>query len=137
MEFPIKASCQCGQLSYKLKAVPLKVIACHCQECQKLSTSPYSVTAIVKTEDIEFQGKLNEWQRIAESGNKNFAKFCGDCGNRVYHYNPDDTATIKLKLKPAGVEYSALFEPQMHVWLSEKQSWVEIPKDIPCFDKQP
>ncbi|MDA0118614.1 GFA family protein [Vibrio sp. T11.5] len=137
MEFPIKASCQCGQLSYQLKAAPIKVVACHCQECQKLSTSPYSVTAIVKAEDIEFQGKLNEWQRIADSGNKNIAKFCGQCGNRIYHYNPDDTATIKLKLKPVGRQYSAMFEPEIHLWLSEKQNWVQIPKHIQCFDKQP
>ncbi|MCG9681067.1 GFA family protein [Vibrio sp. Isolate23] len=137
MNFPINASCQCGQVSYQLSAAPLKVIACHCQECQKLSTSPYSVTAMVRTQDIKFKGELSEWHRLAESGNKNFAKFCQGCGNRVYHYNPDDMATIKLKLKPVGAEYNAIFEPEMHVWLSEKQDWVHIPKGVACFDKQP
>ncbi|MGY3571880.1 GFA family protein [Vibrio sp. SCSIO 43135] len=137
MEYPIQGACQCGQVSYQLKAEPKMVIACHCTECQKLATSPYSVTAIVATDSIEFTGELKEWQRMAESGNKNCAAFCPECGNRVYHYNPDDMSTLKLKLKPVHLEDASLFEPQAHVWVSEKLSWVDIPEGVKTFPKQP
>ena len=137
MSYPITGSCQCGQVTYKLHAAPLKVVACHCTECQKLSTSPFSITAIVASEAIEFEGKLNEWSRIAESGNRNIAKFCPDCGNRVYHYNPDDVKTVKLKLKPVNISNDNLFEPTAHIWVSEKQSWYQIPNGVEVFEKQP
>lgn len=137
MEFPIHASCQCGQVSYVLKAQPLKVFACHCQECQTLATSAYSVTAICDTNDVEFSGEMGEWSRLAESGNKNHAKFCPQCGNRIYHYNPDAPETVKLKLKPVGMKHDSVFKPQAHVWVSEKLDWVDIPQGMKCFDKQP
>jgi len=137
MEYPIEGSCQCGQVTYKLYEKPIMVWACHCTECQKLSTSPFSVTAIVASHDIVFNGQLNEWSRAADSGNQNNAKFCPTCGNRIYHYNPDDLSTIKLKLKPTGLLDATVFEPSAHVWVSEKLGWYKIPKDIKTYEKQP
>ncbi len=137
MSYLVEGSCQCGQVSYKLNQPPKMVVACHCIECQKLSTAPFSVTAVVGTEDIEFDGELKEWQRLAESGNKNYAKFCPECGNRVYHFNPDDQSTLKLKLKASTPTNHDVFEPTVHVWVSEKQDWYQLPDGIKAFDKQP
>ncbi|AIW16138.1 GFA family protein [Vibrio tubiashii] len=137
MSYLVEGSCQCGQVSYKLNQPPKMVVACHCIECQKLSTAPFSVTAVVGTEDIEFDGELKEWQRLAESGNKNYAKFCPECGNRVYHFNPDDQSTLKLKLKASTPSNHDVFEPTVHVWVSEKQDWYQLPDGIKAFDKQP
>ncbi|MCG9580586.1 GFA family protein [Vibrio tubiashii] len=137
MSYLVEGSCQCGQVSYKLNQPPKMVVACHCIECQKLSTAPFSVTAVVGTEDIEFDGELKEWQRLAESGNKNYAKFCPECGNRVYHFNPDDQSTLKLKLKASTPSSHDVFEPTVHVWVSEKQDWYQLPEGIKAFDKQP
>ncbi len=137
MQYPIDGSCQCGQVTYKLTEPPKMVLACHCTECQKLSTSPFSVTAIIDTNAIEFSGELKEWSRSADSGNKNSAKFCPRCGNRVYHFNPDDQSTVKLKLKPVNMTDASIFEPTAHVWVSEKLSWYDIPEGVKVFDKQP
>lgn len=137
MEFPIKGSCQCGQLTYKLFEKPKMVLACHCTECQKLATSPFSVTAIVASSAIEFTGELKEWSRSADSGNTNTAKFCPGCGNRIYHFNPDDSDTIKLKLKPVNLTESDIFEPTAHVWVCEKLSWYQIPEGVKVFEQQP
>lgn len=137
MKYPIEGSCQCGQVTYKLHQPPNIVWACHCKECQKLSTSPFSVTAIIESSAIEFKGELSEWSRSADSGNKNNAKFCPTCGNRVYHYNPDDLSTIKLKLKPTHLADAAIFAPSAHVWVSEKLSWYDIPSGTKIFQKQP
>ncbi|NAW55831.1 MULTISPECIES: GFA family protein [unclassified Vibrio] len=136
MPFPVKASCQCGQVSYQLHAKPLKVLACHCRECQKLATAPFSVTAVVDAQDIEFSGEMGSWSRLADSGNHNGAKFCTGCGNRIYHINPEQPHLIKLKLKPVARESEMLFAPTAHVWVSEKVSWFELPAGVPTFEKQ-
>lgn len=137
MNYPIKAECQCGQVSYQLKAAPQLVAACHCKECQKLATAPFSVSAMVKAEDIEFSGEMGEWSRAAESGNVNSAKFCSGCGNRIYHFNPAQPELLKLKLKPVNLEDDSLFAPTMHVWVKEKQSWVVIPEGVNVIEGQP
>jgi hypothetical protein len=124
MEYPIEGSCQCEEVTYKLFKPPQKVIACHCTECQKLSTGPFSVTAIIASKDIVFQGELKEWSRLSDSENKNNAKFFPTCGNRIYHYNPADSETIKLKLKPINLSDASIFDPSAHIWVSEKQRLV-------------
>lgn len=136
MEYPIKGACQCGQVSYQLHAAPKVVVACHCTECQKLSSSPFSVTAMVDATSIEFEGEMSDWSRPSDSGNTNSAKFCPGCGNRVYHYNPDDAGIFKLKLKPVNMEDDAFFEPTVHLWVSEKLSWYEIPEGVKAIEKQ-
>lgn len=137
MGYQVEGSCQCGQLTYTLREKPKMVIACHCQECQKLATAPFSVTALVSADAIEFRGELKEWSRSSDSGNTNGAKFCPGCGNRVYHFNPDDLSILKLKLKPVGLDDQTLFEPTAHVWVSEKQEWYTIPDGVKVFEKQP
>lgn len=137
MTYPITAKCQCGQSGYHLHQAPLKVFACHCTECQKLATAPYSVTAIVATKDVEFFGTMSDWSRSSDSGNTNAAKFCPGCGNRIYHFNPADKDTVKLKLKPVQLQDDTIFAPQAHVWTCEQLSWLQLAGNIPEFDQLP
>jgi hypothetical protein len=135
IEYPIQGACQCGNVTYQLTEPPLMVIACHCRECQKLSTSAFSITAVINASTLVCNGELKEWYRTADSGNVNGAKFCGTCGNRIYHFNPDEPE--KLKLKPSTLSDTRLIQPTMHVWVSEKMDWFEIPEGIQTFDRQP
>jgi len=134
MKFPVEGSCQCGGVTYQLWSAPLKVVACHCRECQKLATSAFSITLVVPADAIEFQGEMADWSRIAESGNANGARFCPTCGNRIYHFNPDTPEQIKLKLTPRDTSFIA---PTAHVWVSEKQDWYVIPDGVAVYEKQP
>ncbi len=133
--YPISGSCQCGNVTYQLLAPPKMILACHCKECQKLSTSAFSITALVATDSVLFSGELREWQRYAESGNKNFAKFCPSCGNRIFHFNPDKPEMIKLK--PANLTDTRLIQPELHIWVSEKQDWFQIPEGVKTCEGQP
>jgi hypothetical protein len=135
IQYPIKGSCQCGQVTYELLEEPLLIIACHCKACQKLSTSAFSITAMVKTESIIFNGVMKDWSRTADSGNISAAKFCPSCGNRLYHYDPNDPD--KLKLKPSTLSDTRVIKPTAHVWISEKQDWFEITEGVKTFDYQP
>ena len=133
--YPIEGSCQCGNVTYQLLEPPSLVLACHCKQCQKLSTSAFSITALIKLESVNFNGVLKQWQRLADSGNKNYAKFCPNCGNRIYHFDPDKPETIKLK--PSNLSDTTILNPSMHIWLCEKQQWFEVPEGVEQFDKQP
>jgi hypothetical protein len=135
ISYPIEGSCQCGGVKYQLLEPPMMVLACHCRECQKLSTSAFSITAVVNSSAIEFKGEMKDWSRVADSGNVSGAKFCPTCGNRIYHYNPSEPD--KIKLKPSSLSDTRIINPTAHVWVSEKQDWYEIPEGMKTFDKQP
>ena len=135
MTYPMTGSCQCGGVTYKLLAEPMMIVACHCKECQKLSTSAFSITALVSTDAVEFKGELKEWRRTADSGNINGAMFCPTCGNRMYHFNPDDPGRIKLK--PSTLDDTSIIQPTAHIWTSQKQDWYTIPEGVTVCETQP
>lgn len=135
MKFPVEGGCQCGEVTYKLLREPDLVVACHCKACQKLSTSAFSITAMVNADDVEFSGEMAEWSRAADSGNTSTARFCKTCGNRMYHFNPSEPD--KIKLKPANLVDTGFINPTAHIWVSEKQDWYQIPVGVKVFDKQP
>ena len=135
MEYPVDGSCQCGQVTYKLRKPPIAVAACHCTQCQKLSTSAFSLTAMIESNAIEIHGELNEWSRLAKSGNTSTAKFCPVCANHIYHYNPSNSQHIMLK--PSTLADTSVIKPTIHVWVSEKQDWYEIPEGVMVYDTQP
>jgi len=135
IKYPIKGACQCGKVTYQLLAAPLMIAACHCRQCQKLSTSAFSITAVVNKTDIKFSGEMHEWSRLADNGNTNGARFCPGCGNRIYHFNPNDPD--KIKLKPSTLSDTRAIQPTMHIWTSEKQDWFILPTNLPTHEKQP
>lgn len=135
MTYPIEGSCQCGGVSYTLKSAPSLVAVCHCKECQKLSTSAFSITAMVDAGAVEFRGEMADWSRSSDSGNTNAAKFCPTCGNRIYHYNP--AQPDKIKLKPANLSDTSIIQPTLHIWVSEKQDWYTIPEGVEVHETQP
>ncbi|MCL1073329.1 GFA family protein [Shewanella dokdonensis] len=134
IQYPIHGSCQCGSVTYELLAPPLRVVACHCKACQKLSTSAFSITALVNAEDVVFHGEMKPWQRTADSGNINAAMFCPHCGNRIYHFNPAHPE--KIKLKPSNLDDTRIIQPTTHGWVSEKQDWFQIPEGATQFPYQ-
>ncbi|MDO6564254.1 GFA family protein [Amphritea sp. 1_MG-2023] len=134
MTYPIQGSCQCGSVKYTLLAAPQLIQACHCLECQKLSTSAFSVTAVVNASSIKFEGEMQEWRRPADSGNISAAKFCPTCGNRIYHFNPAEPDAIKLK--PSTLSDTSIIKPTRHIWVSQKQHWYQIPEGVVTFEKQ-
>ncbi|MBU2708068.1 GFA family protein [Zooshikella marina] len=135
VSYPITGSCQCGNVTYQLLEPPTHVIACHCRACQKLSTSAFSITAVVNADSVSFHGEMKQWERLADSGNKNYAKFCPNCGNRIYHFDPDNPDVIKLK--PSTLSDTRIIKPTVHVWVREKQAWYQIPNGVKQFQTQP
>ncbi|HBO1619933.1 TPA: GFA family protein [Pseudomonas aeruginosa] len=135
MKYPITGSCQCGNVTYKLSKPPIAVAACHCKQCQQLSTSAFSITAMIEPDSINISGEMNEYSRVAASGNISSAKFCPTCTNHIYHYNPSNPQ--HLMLKPSTLSDTSIIKPTIHVWTSEKQDWFEIPQGVLAFDTQP
>jgi len=90
---------------------------------------------MVDSKTIEIDGELNEWRRIADSGNEAAAKFCPICGNHIYHFNPNHPD--KIMLKPSTLTDTSIIKPTIHVWVREKQDWYQIPEGVMVFDTQP
>lgn len=42
-----EGSCRCGAFRFAIEGDPIATFACHCRGCQKLTSGPYSLTAMI------------------------------------------------------------------------------------------
>lgn len=136
MDKTVTGKCQCGSIQYKLTEPPIVTLVCHCIDCQKLSASAFSLTMAIKRHTFELvKGVLKVWTRPTAGGGTAICHFCPDCGNRIYHENPEMPEV--LRLKPGTLEDTSFIEPEAHVWTKRAQPWVHIPEGVPRFEAQP
>ncbi|WOH36353.1 GFA family protein [Thalassotalea fonticola] len=132
----VTGQCQCGAIHYQIKGELLATLMCYCTECHKVSAGYGTMTVLIDQHDFHLtKGALKVWQRSSDSGNINRAYFCGDCGNRIYHQNPNKPDIIRLKT--GTLANSANYTPKAHLWLKSAPDWVLIPKNTLTFQTQP
>jgi hypothetical protein len=61
--------------------------------------------------------------------------FCPECGNRIYHEDPDRPQLIKLK--PGTLDDTSVLRPMAHVWTCREQPWLANLNDMPRIETQP
>jgi len=136
MELPQRGSCQCGQVSYRITVEPLITYACHCLDCQVMSTSAFSITMLLSRAGFELlSGELKRCQRATAAGGIAVCWFCPDCGNRIYHENPDLPAIVRFK--PSTLDNFQDFQPQVHIWTCREQPWLAHIAEQRKLDRQP
>ena len=46
----LTGGCQCGALRYEITEAPRMVYSCHCTDCQRLTSSAFSMAVVVAAE---------------------------------------------------------------------------------------
>ncbi|NWG91124.1 MAG: GFA family protein [Parvularculaceae bacterium] len=137
---PQTGGCACGALRYELAAPPLMIYNCHCTNCQKITGSAFTVAAAVPEAALTFvkgAPKRVEWN--ADSGNRRFGLFCGDCGTRIA--NGQVPSIGMLSLRAGTFDDTGWVEPVGDIWTKSAQKWVKFggltaegqPKDYSPF----
>jgi hypothetical protein len=57
MELPLTGACMCGAIRYEITCEPTRVYACHCTDCQRATTSAFSIGVAVPAEAFRLSGK--------------------------------------------------------------------------------
>lgn len=127
-KMPLTGGCQCGGVRYTVTAEPVRLVACHCKECQRQSGSAFGMSMLVKEDSLKVTGETKRFTRIADSGNANTGVFCPTCGVRIYHI-PGHIKGL-LTLKPGTLDDTSWLRPSQFVWLKSAQGWVPVPDGV-------
>jgi hypothetical protein len=121
MSAKLTGSCQCGSVRFTLARKPKLAVACHCVECQKLSSAPFSVSNIVDREDLTVEGELRQFDRPTELGGIARCFFCPTCSNRIYHDAGASETEVRLK---GRLDDTSVIRPLAQVWTRSRQRWM-------------
>ena len=133
---PIKrqGGCPCGSLRYELTGEPLFVHACHCTYCQARTGSAFGLTMTLAEDQFRvITGQPASSETIADSGNILTSYFCRNCGGSLWSITPLRPGMVGLR--PGTLDDTSWVEPGAHIWIKSKQPWVQLPNDVPAFQK--
>lgn len=131
----ITGRCHCGQITYEAEVDPASVGICHCTDCQKLSGSPYRVTARAKASDMRLlSGEPTIYVKTAQSGRERLQAFCGECGSQLYATGVGEAAGI-IGLRWGSIDQRADLAPKRQVWRRSAASWCQDLGAIPILDE--
>jgi hypothetical protein len=136
MTLPFTGGCACGAIRYECSAEPLMMLHCHCRDCQRSSGGPFSSFVVVPKNAFSLtKGSLRFHASPSEMGGKTHRGFCAECGCPVQG-GPDAIPDI-VAIRTASMDDQAGFDPQMDVWVSDAQPWVQMNPALPNFDFYP
>jgi len=132
----LTGGCQCGAVRYEIAGAPHEIYVCHCRECQKQSSSAFGISVMVRSADVALQmGTLRRWSRPTDSGGTLACFFCGECGSRVWHGDPERAEEISIK--GGSFDEPVDVTRAVHIWTARKLPGVIIPEGARQYPGEP
>jgi hypothetical protein len=135
MKLPQTGGCQCGKIRYEITEAPQLVYTCHCKDCQRLTSTAFSMAIIVTDKGFRLaKGEPRSLQSSADSGRTKTRWVCPDCGSWIFSGpGPDDRRWVQS----GTLDDTSWLRPTIHVWTRSKQPWITLPEGDQIFETQP
>jgi hypothetical protein len=117
----IDGRCHCGQVTFEADVDPVTAGICHCTDCQMLSGSAYRVSVRAAVQNFKLSGRVSEYIKTADSGNKRKHAFCPNCGTPVYATQLE--APTAYTLRVGTIRQRAELAPQRQIYCDSAVPW--------------
>ena len=126
--------CLCGAVAYSCDAEPLFTVLCHCRDCQRQTGTAFSVVVGVPAAAFELRGKLATHVTVGEDhGREVQRRFCPVCGSPVLTESAQLPDVVIVK--GGTLDDPSWLVPQLEVWGSSAQPWVEPVEGRPRVER--
>ena len=132
----MEGGCYCGAVRYSAAGDPVLKGQCHCRECQYGSGGGPNFVLGMPEATFEYtQGAPKTFVRSDLEAPVR-REFCGDCGTQLLSRAPGMPGAVLIK---AGTldDPGQFGQPQMAIYLCDKQSFHLVADGIPTFDRVP
>ena len=126
----------CGLVRFAIaEGFRLNPYACHCTDCQTRTGSAFSEHMLFFGKDLTIRGELDVAEYMQPSGAKARIYGCVRCKARIYAEN--DSRPGMASLRCGTLDESSAVIPAAHIWVTSKQSWIELPYDAKTMAENP
>lgn len=131
----IVGGCLCGNIRYTCEAEPMMMAICHCKNCQKQTSTSFSILVAVPKGSLKIEGELSAYNDQGASGQPVIRKFCGRCGSPIM----SDVVAIPTMdfLKAGTLDDTSWLKPEAQLWCDSAQSWLTLDGDIAQIAQNP
>jgi hypothetical protein len=134
MELPQTGGCHCGAIRYEITEEPQSVYTCHCTDCQRLTSSAFSMGVVVSATGFRLMGaEPRQLHRTADSGRVATRLVCPECGTWVCGLPRDGLHRVRA----GTLDDTSWLRPTRHIWTRSKQPWISFAEGDEVFEKGP
>lgn len=121
----VTGGCLCGKVRYDIAQGVENIIACHCTNCQKSSGAGMSHNTVIPSSAFTLtSGTPKVFTDTANSGNKLFRAFCGDCGSPIYSQR--EKMPEMMVVKVGTLDDSNAMKLAMNIWTKSARPWLSL-----------
>ena len=125
----LEGGCLCGQVRWAAAAPPANVRVCHCRLCQRATGGPFFARAIFLADTLAWTGETTSWP----SSPRLDRRACARCGTPMFARPKDPPARVGVSI--ATCDDRNALRPTVHIWTSEKVSWIGLDDGLPQFER--
>ncbi len=130
---PMTGGCTCKAIRYEIGAEPIRMLKCHCRDCQQATGSAYAALIVIPKEALWVEGELRCFELIGGSGMPISRGFCPQCGSPI---------AVRLAAAPevvviqaASLDDPSQFTPTYELFTSHAQPWDLMLPDTEKFPR--
>lgn len=127
--------CTCGDIEYELKREPMFVHCCHCTWCQRETGSAFAINALIESDNVELlKGHPDKVDVPSNSGIGQSIFRCPSCKTALWSNYGAAKDTVCF-VRVGTLNNPNACPPDIHIFTSTKQHWVELGNSIPVVDE--
>jgi hypothetical protein len=125
--------CLCGVTRYTVTGDPVRVLYCHCNDCKKQTSAPYSVIASYAKEQVTLESSefLKTHHSVGDSGGEVKRSFCGQCGSPIF--SQIEALPDVVIIKAGSFDDASWLKPTMEIYTKDKLDYAQIDPSIDSF----
>ena len=119
--------CLCGAVTWRADGPSTRSLVCHCADCQRATSSPFTAFVGFTPESVTWEGEINHYESSPDS----FRGFCPACGSRLYFRSARWPGEVHIH---AGTLYEPeTYRPSAKVVMRSGMPWLEQLAAIPAY----
>ncbi len=122
-QLPFSGQCRCGKVRIEVSAAPIMTAACHCTGCQTMSSSAFSLTAMIPSSGFN----VTEGKPVIGGlhGPQQHHYFCAYC--MTWMFTRIEGVDDFVNVRPSLFDDHSWFVPFVETMTKEKLSWAQTP----------
>ncbi|RDW73598.1 hypothetical protein BP5796_07040 [Coleophoma crateriformis] len=135
---PAAGSCSCGAVKITFDTTPEVTVICHCTQCQKMTSGPFTTSVIIELDKLKVDGETKTYTSMKTgSGLPSYSHFCPVCGTMLY--GTGDWSPGKAAVRTGVLDGDGLsrYVPSVEINAESKAKWLASQEGTMVFQKKP